>query len=44
VKDFVSRGQLKLLMLSLKLAQVEHLLQTGFTSGCVLIDGLKTAV
>lgn len=38
VKDFVSRGQLKLLMLSLKLAQVEHLLQTGFTSGCVLID------
>ncbi|MBT3812655.1 MAG: DNA replication/repair protein RecF [Gammaproteobacteria bacterium] len=38
VKDFVSRGQLKLLMLSLKLAQVEHLLQTGFTSGCILID------
>jgi len=37
-KDFVSRGQLKLLMLSLKLAQVEHLLSNGFHSGCVLID------
>lgn len=37
-KDFVSRGQLKLLVLSLKLAQVEHLLQNGFQSGCVLID------
>ena len=38
VKDFVSRGQLKLLVLSLKLAQVEHLLANGFQSGCVLID------
>jgi len=38
VKDFVSRGQLKLLVLSLKLAQVEHLLENGFQSGCVLID------
>ncbi|GAW87168.1 DNA replication and repair protein RecF [Bathymodiolus platifrons methanotrophic gill symbiont] len=37
-KDFVSRGQLKLLVLSLKLAQVEHLLSNGFHSGCVLID------
>ena len=37
-KDFVSRGQLKLLVLSLKLAQVEHLIQNGFQSGCVLID------
>jgi len=37
-KDFVSRGQLKLLVLSLKLAQVEHLLQNGFQSGCILID------
>lgn len=38
VKDFVSRGQLKLLMLSLKLAQVKHLLETGFKSVCILID------
>ena len=38
VKDFVSRGQLKVLVLSLKLAQVEHLLANGFQSGCVLID------
>lgn len=37
-KDFVSRGQLKLLVLSLKLAQVQHLLNAGFHSGCVLID------
>ncbi|BCG65829.1 MAG: DNA replication and repair protein RecF [Methyloprofundus sp.] len=37
-KDFVSRGQLKLLVLSLKLAQVQHLLSNGFHSGCVLID------
>ena len=37
-KDFVSRGQLKLLMLSLKLAQVKHLLNNGFKSACVLID------
>lgn len=37
-KDFVSRGQLKLLVLSLKLAQVELLKQNGFHSGCVLID------
>ncbi|NOQ12854.1 MAG: DNA replication/repair protein RecF [Methyloprofundus sp.] len=37
-KDFVSRGQLKLLLLSLKLAQVEHLIKNGFQSGCVLID------
>ncbi len=38
VKDFVSRGQLKLLVLSLKLAQVEHLVKNGFRSSCVLID------
>jgi len=37
-KDFVSRGQLKLLMLALKLAQVQHLLDNGFQSGCILID------
>jgi DNA replication and repair protein RecF len=37
-KDFVSRGQLKLLMLALKLAQVQHLLENGFQSGCILID------
>ncbi len=37
-KDFVSRGQLKLLVLSLKLAQVEHLLQNSFQSACILID------
>ncbi len=37
-KDFVSRGQLKLLVLSLKLAQVEHLINNGFQSACVLID------
>jgi len=37
-KDFVSRGQLKLLVISLKLAQVAHLLANGFKSGCVLID------
>ncbi|MDF1584049.1 MAG: DNA replication/repair protein RecF [Methyloprofundus sp.] len=37
-KDFVSRGQLKLLVLALKLAQIEHLLNNGFRSGCVLID------
>jgi len=38
VKDFGSRGQLKLLVLALKLAQIEHLLNNGFRSGCVLID------
>lgn len=37
-KDFVSRGQLKLLMLSLKLAQVRHLSINEFKSGCLLID------
>ena len=37
-KDFVSRGQLKLLVLALKLAQVEHFLTNGSQSGCVLID------
>ncbi len=36
-KDFVSRGQLKLLVLALKLAQIEHLLNNGFQS-CILID------
>ena len=39
-KDFVSRGQLKLLMLSLKLAQVKHLLNIGFKPACILIDDL----
>lgn len=37
-KDYVSRGQLKLLVISLKLAQVAHLLSNGFHSGCILID------
>ncbi|NOQ63103.1 MAG: DNA replication/repair protein RecF [Methyloprofundus sp.] len=37
-KDFVSRGQLKLLVLSLKLAQVELLLNQGSQSACILID------
>ncbi|NOT83522.1 MAG: DNA replication/repair protein RecF [Methylococcaceae bacterium] len=39
-KDFVSRGQLKLLVLALKLAQV-HLLHQKFSKiGCILIDDL----
>ncbi len=39
-KDYVSRGQLKLLVLALKLAQV-HLLHQKFSEiGCILIDDL----
>jgi DNA replication and repair protein RecF len=39
-RDFVSRGQLKLLILALKLAQV-HLLHQKFSKiGCILIDDL----
>ncbi|MGZ8191504.1 MAG: DNA replication/repair protein RecF [Methylococcaceae bacterium] len=37
-KDFVSRGQLKLLVLSLKLAQVQLLTNEHSNSGCILID------
>lgn len=36
-KDFVSRGQLKLLVLSLKLAQIQ-LLVDGYQQACILID------
>lgn len=37
-KDFVSRGQLKLLVLSLKLAQVQLLANEQRHIGCILID------
>ncbi|MGZ5051232.1 MAG: DNA replication/repair protein RecF [Methylobacter sp.] len=37
-RDFVSRGQLKLLVLSLKLAQVQMLVNERGQTGCVLID------
>lgn len=37
-KDFVSRGQTKLLVLSLKLAQVQMLANVNNTIGCILID------
>jgi DNA replication and repair protein RecF len=37
-KDFVSRGQLKLLVMSLKLAQVQLLMNETNKSGCILID------
>lgn len=37
-KDFVSRGQLKLLVLSLKLAQVQLLANEQKHIGCILID------
>jgi DNA replication and repair protein RecF len=37
-KDFVSRGQLKLLVMSLKLAQVQLLTNEHSTMGCFLID------
>lgn len=37
-KDFVSRGQLKLMVLSLKLAQVQLLANKQAHGGCVLID------
>ncbi|WP_031434324.1 DNA replication/repair protein RecF [Methylomarinum vadi] len=39
-KDFVSRGQLKLLVLALKLAQVKLLNQFNNNSVCILIDDL----
>ncbi len=39
-KDFVSRGQLKLLMLALKLAQVKLINTESNNSVCVLIDDL----
>lgn len=37
-KDFVSRGQLKLLVMSLKLAQVQLLANEQDQTGCILID------
>ncbi len=37
-KDFVSRGQLKLLVMSLKLAQVQLLANEQSQAGCILID------
>lgn len=37
-KDFVSRGQLKLLVMSLKLAQVQLLANEHNQTGCILID------
>jgi DNA replication and repair protein RecF len=37
-KDFVSRGQLKLLVMSLKLAQVQLLVNEHSQTGCILID------
>jgi DNA replication and repair protein RecF len=37
-KDFVSRGQLKLLVMSLKLAQVQLLANEQGQTGCILID------
>lgn len=37
-KDFVSRGQLKLLVMSLKLAQVQLLANEQSQTGCILID------
>lgn len=39
-RDFVSRGQLKLLVLALKLAQVKLLNQFNNNSVCILIDDL----
>jgi DNA replication and repair protein RecF len=37
-KDYVSRGQLKLLVMSLKLAQVQLLVNEQNQAGCILID------
>jgi DNA replication and repair protein RecF len=37
-RDFVSRGQLKLLVISLKLAQVQLLANEHSNMGCILID------
>jgi len=37
-RDFVSRGQLKLLVMSLKLAQVQLLANEHSNMGCILID------
>lgn len=39
-KDFVSRGQLKLLVLALKLAQIEILKNSAVQNVCVLIDDI----
>jgi DNA replication and repair protein RecF len=37
-KDFISRGQLKLLVITLKLAQVQLLMKETNKLGCILID------
>lgn len=37
-RDFVSRGQLKLLVISLKLAQIQLLVNEHHNKGCILID------
>ena len=42
VKEFVSRGQLKLLVLALQLAQVKLLYQKCSKIGCVLIDDVTS--
>jgi DNA replication and repair protein RecF len=42
VKDFVSRGQLKLLVLALQLAQVKLLYQKCSKIGCILIDDVTS--
>ncbi len=42
VKEFVSRGQLKLLVLALHLAQVQLLYQKCSKIGCVLIDDVTS--
>jgi DNA replication and repair protein RecF len=41
VKDFISRGQMKLLVLSLKLAQVRLHNEISSNSTCILIDDLS---
>ena len=42
VKDYVSRGQLKLLVIALKLAQIKLLHVNSSKMGCVLIDDLSS--
>lgn len=44
VKDYVSRGQLKLVVLALKLAQVKLLSKSTDYTGCVLIDDFTAEV
>jgi DNA replication and repair protein RecF len=42
VKDYVSRGQLKLLVICLKLAQVELIIKEKDNFGCILVDDLTS--